>query len=72
MNILEKDLSQGFDSALIAIRIQRDKQDQIVFKHIVERQKVLVCAGHDRQLVFEETQQFVQESLNLLYALAIL
>ena len=71
LNVLEKDLSQGFDGALVTVGVERDKQDQIVFKNIVERQQILVGAGNDRQFVFEEAQKFVQESLNLLHTLAV-
>jgi hypothetical protein len=71
LNVLEQDLPQGFDSALIAVCIEGDEQNEIPFENIVERQQVLVGTGHDRQLVLQEAQQLIQEPLNLLDTLAV-
>ena len=60
-----------FDGALIAVGVEGDKQNQILFENIVERQQVLVGAGHDRQLILQEAQQLVQKPLNLLDTLAV-
>jgi len=48
LDVLEQDLSQRFDRALIAIGVEEDEQDEIMQENVVERQQVLVGAGHDR------------------------
>ncbi len=72
LQVLEQHLPQGAHRLSVLVHVQRHKEDQFLFDHLIDREQVFVRSGDHRQLIIQKGHALVQESLDLGYALTVL
>ena len=71
LEILQQHLAQGPDRLGVLVHVQADEEDQVLVDDVVNRKRVLVGTGNDRELVVEEGHALIQQTLNLRHPLPV-